>query len=236
RPPLGERDLVPVVVLLAPERRAPDLVHHVERFVALQQPPLEGVAAAVAVAAPAELVVDLPRDHALVGAEALCERADDPSGRLAERRPVRTVVTPLPKRLRATVGAHRQDLRMAGDEPRGRRRGRSAEDDLEPFGCEHADRLVEPGELELARARLEARPRELTEAHHPEPGLRHQLRVDTPTLARPLLGVVRGAEPELRRHPLTVPAMIPATRRRWKNRNPTSSGSVLTTDPAIRTS
>ena len=125
---------------------------------------------------------------------------------------------------------------MAFDEPDRRCRRRRAEDHLQSAVGKDADRVVEPIELEATLRRLESGPRELRDADDFEAGRRHQVGVALPARTRPVLGVVGDTEARPHAHPLTVPAMIPLTSRRWKTRNATTIGSVLTTDPAISTS
>ncbi len=191
---LRERDLAPVLVDLTPEDRAPGVVKGADRAVALAQPRVEGDATDAAVAPARELVVDLPGDDALVVTEAVGEGGNDDLGRLPHRRDVRAVVAPVAELLDAPVGADGQDLRVALDKPCRRRCRRRADDHLELSRSDDVDRLLEPIELELAGPRLEPRPGKLADTHEPKPGLGHQLCIDLPALARPLLRVVGDAE------------------------------------------
>ncbi len=153
-----------------------------------------------------------------------------------EGRLVRAVVAAGAEGLDAPVGAHRQDLRVSVDQPRRRGGSRRAEDHLQAVPAQDLDRLVEPAEVERRLRRLESSPGELRQTDDGESGVGHQRGVDLPPPLRPLLRVVSDAETRAGHQPFTPPAMIPETSRRWKTRNPITSGNVLTTEPAISTS
>ncbi len=192
-------DLLPVGVPLAPEPRAPPLVERVERSVLRLEPPPKRGAAALAVALfvlVVELVVDLPADDVGAVCVVLAELLDD-----APRQPPvdLAVVAVVAPRLVVRRLARREDvqrLRVLRRQPLRRRRGRRAEDDLDPVLSEQDHRAVEEREIELALAGLHQRPGELADAHDVDAGRLHRRCVLLPEALGTELGVVVDAEEE----------------------------------------
>lgn len=192
----GRRDVVPLGVVLAPERRAPGLVEGVDRAVALAQPlakrDVRGGRVVVRHGR-AVLVVDVPHDDGGVVGVALRERAGDAGDRLAvggRRR--RHHAAGSEAEFRALRGLHPR-LRVGGEEPRGGRRGGRAEVDRDAVVVQQSEDLVEPREVEFALAHLDEAPREHADADEVHARLAHQPHVVAPRVARPLLGVVVAA-------------------------------------------
>ena len=154
----GRIDLVPLAVVLAPERRAPRRVEGVERPVALAQPAPEcgrrGGAEALREVA-GVLVVDVPHRQSRMSAIAAGKGGDEARRAIAIGRAVRAVVATRAVPEDQSLGGDGQDLGMQPDKPGRRRRGRRREVDLDAMFVEQVDHAVEPAEVEDARIRLE---------------------------------------------------------------------------------
>ena len=87
-----------------------------------------------------------------------------------------------------------QHLGVFAAQPDGRGRGGRAEDHLHLALGGHLDALVQPVEVDLARARLHREPRELAHVDDLKAHRLHVVKVALPLIARPLFGVVVGAD------------------------------------------
>ena len=172
------------------------VVERLDRGVAIGEPSPERVARGIRVIevqVAAVLVVDVPHDDGRMRRIALGERGDELGGEAAVdgRRRGELLATARP--VDGAVLVLRQELGVRGARPRRRRGGRRGEVDGDAALVQQVDHPVEPAEVELALARLDARPREDAEAHHRDAGLAHARDVVGPDLLGPLLGVVVGA-------------------------------------------
>ena len=195
--PTGSGICVEVVVLHAPEHRAPGRVQRGDVAVARGAPVAEGVAGVVRVrerrVVAAVLVVGLPGDDARVVPEALREHGDDARAFVPVRARGEAVVAARAEAPRAPVLVDGEHVRVALEHPgRGGRR-RRAEHDLEPGGVQRVDRALEPVEVQRAVRALEPAPGELADAHDGEPEPSHVRRVLGPARLGPVLGVVADA-------------------------------------------
>src|SRR5487761_1194716 len=105
-------DVIPLRVGLAPKRRSPGSVQSIQRSVPPLEPDTERSRATLAVAAAAELVVDLPTDDALVAPVPLADRADDPPRLGVIHGIVRAVMASVSKRVRLSARTDRKDVRV----------------------------------------------------------------------------------------------------------------------------
>ena len=193
------RDLVEVVVLLAPEDRAPGGVQAGDVVVeASAQPRAERPCAVGAVAArravTAELVVGLPCDDVRVVAQRHGHSLDDAPGVGAIAGVVLACVLTLTPLLHLPVALDLVDVRVHVVQPGGIGGRGGAEDGLDAVAAQEVDRLLQPAEVELPLAGLHAVPGELGHADAGDAGLLHQASVGLPTFMRPVFGVVGDAE------------------------------------------
>ena len=94
--------------------------------------------------------------------------------------------------LSAPVGG--LDLRIAVDDPLGRRgRGRT-EDDVDALGRQDADGFVQILKMEFAFPGLKLLPGELRHADDLDAHVVHHLRINSPAILRPVLGIIVNAE------------------------------------------
>ncbi len=209
----GRLDLVPVGVVLGPERRPPGRVQGLEGAVALAQPPAERPRAHVAVAVrvvAAELVGDVPhREGRMVrvaGGDVLHQRQRVPA---VDRR-ARAPALPAPVAQAPALYVDREHLGMGPGQPRRRRGGRRGEVHRDAVVVHQVEHDVEPVEVPGAGSRLDPRPREHPDRHEGDPGLAHQPRVLRPDALGPLLGVVVAAVPQA---PTSSETRMPDQRR-----------------------
>ena len=182
---------------LAPVDEAPGLVHRLHGPELPLQPLLEaGLHVRPRRAVGTRLVVDLPADDARVLRVALGDLPDDPLGVLpVDRvRDVHVLARAVELARRAHLAErHDHDLGVLRVEPGRDRVGGRAHHDLDPGRVHRVHDPVHPRELELALARLPARPGGLADAHDGDPGPLHQLDVLVEPLVRHVLVVVGGA-------------------------------------------
>ena len=202
---LGDRhqrhvDLVEGAILHAPEAVAPGTVQRVDGAVARLQPDAErggggwrpglhGLVAAV-------LVVGLPARETRVIAIAFGEGLDDPAGLFPVGRAREAIVAAGAKAARPAVTIHRQDVRVAVDQPLGRRRRRGAEDNLEAGPGECFKSFIQPSPVKFAGFGLDGAPGEFTNPYEAEPHFRHAAGIIRPHLAGPVFRVIADAEHE----------------------------------------
>ncbi len=224
-------DLLERVVPLRPERRAPRPIELVDRAVLRREPLAERGRRHVAVAAAhvaSVLVVHVPQLERRMLGVPLHQSRDELPRPLAVHGRARAVLLATADRQSHAVLGHGQRLGMPHREPWRRRRGGRGEVDADPVRVQEVEHLVEPGEVVLARTRLEARPREDADRGEVDAAAPHEPHVLVPHLPRPLLGVVVAAVPD--RHDRPFPfgghgSLIPS-RRRW--RAPTASTAAGT--------
>ena len=196
------KDLVPVSVVLAPERRAPCVVESSHGPVPRTQPATERNGGVVAVAAPvvgAELVGHVPHRQGRMVPIPLRHRFNEDQSALSEHRGARAPRLPTSRPQPVTRVVHRQDLRVGPRQPRGRRCRGGGQVHRDPAGVEQAEHLVEPAEVEGPLARLQEGPGEDCDRGERDAGLTHEPYVLRPDLSRPLFGVVVTArEPDPR--------------------------------------
>ncbi len=192
----GREDLLPLRVVLRPERRAPGVVEGVQRGVAGAQPVAEGaggVVGEVVDVVAAELVVDVPGHQRRVVLVPLGQGAHQPQRVPAEHRRGGPPVLPRPRPHRLTGGGHREDLRVRRGEPGRRGGGGGPQVHRDPAGVQQVHDLVQPAEVPLVLGLLQPGPGEDADGDDVHARLAHQADVLPPHLARPLLGVVVGA-------------------------------------------
>ncbi len=189
-------DLTEVVVLQAPEGRAPLAVQHLHGLILRAQPVAEGALRRRAVVGRrVRLVVELPSPDRRVLAVTLAEFVHDALGQAQVVRVGERVVTARAVLAPTAVLADEEGVRVLLREPRGRRWRRRAEDDLQVMLRGERDRAVEPREVEPALLRLHERPRELAHVDELEPEPLHVGEVPVPLRLRPVLRVVVCADP-----------------------------------------
>ena len=195
---LRRRNAGEIIVALAPEGGAPGAVELVNAAVLLLQPGLEATLAMLAVAqiavAVAQLVVHLPandcRMRRIMGGKGGHIAAD----MLAVNRIGLAVMVAAAEEtlLSAPVGG--LDLRIAVDDPLGRRgRGRT-EDHVDALGRQDVDGLVQLLKMEFAFPGLKLLPGELRHADDLDAHVVHHLRINSPAILRPVLGIIVNAE------------------------------------------
>lgn len=188
-----QRDLCPVRVYLTPKRSTPRVVERLQGAVLASQPLLKRSSAVGAVATTPvarKLVVDLPCSNGGMISVVIGHCRDNTTSILAVDGHRGAVVTTPPESNAYPILVYRKHLRMGLDKPgRGRSRRRS-EDHPNSAMCKHFDGFVQPSEVKVAFARFYESPRKLREANHLDTSPRHQIRVDGPSLARPLLRII----------------------------------------------
>ncbi len=189
----GREDLLPVAVVLAPERAPPGGVQRFEAGVLRLQPKAEGPLGVLGVGGRAVLVVDVPHRERRVLGVAFGELRRDAVRGLAVGGRADVVGVARAVDLPHPVGAGVERVRVREGEPRRRRGGRGGEVDGDAPGVELAEDGVEPAEVVFALARFEPRPGEDADADEVDPRLAHQHDVVVPDLFGPLLGVVVAA-------------------------------------------
>ena len=198
------KDLVPVAVVLAPERRAPCVVESSHGPVPRTQPPTERNGGVVAVAAPvvgAELVGHVPHREGRMVAIPLRHRFNEDQSALSEHRGARAPRLPTSRPQPVTRVVHRQDLWVGPRQPRGRRGSGGGQVDRDSAGVEQIEDLVEPAEVEGPLARFQEGPGEDCDRGEGDAGLTHEPYVLRPDLSRPLFGVVVTPESQTREGP-----------------------------------
>ena len=195
---VGQPDPVEALVLHGPEHVPPRAVQRLDGAVAFRAPCPEraervrGVAEGGVVAA--VLVVDLPGHEVRAPAVALGEQARDAAAFLAVSVVAEAVVAAGAEPPRLAPGAGRKHVGVPVEHPAGRRRRGRPQHHLQPRRPQRLDRPVQPAEPELPGTGLDARPRELADAHPADAGLHHPGRILRPDRLRPVLRVV--ADPE----------------------------------------
>ena len=233
----GRQHLVERRVVLAPEGGAPGVVELLDVAVPVGEPAAEGRGRHVAPAPPvvaAQLVGHVPQPHRRVPTVAARHLLDERQRVLAEHRRAGAPRLPAARPQRVPGVVDREDLRVGDGQPRrgcGRRRGHV---DGDAAVGQQLDDLVEPAEVELARPRLQERPREHAERHEPDTGRLHEPHVLAPHRARPLLGVVVAAQRDAveRVHPFVLPSVRPDTNCRCSAKKMINTGSMASTEPA----
>ena len=157
----GRGDLVPVVVVLAPEGGAPGFVEGVDVAVPPLQPATERHSARVAVAervVAAVLVVHVPHGQRRVGAvvRGQCLGQRHRGVAVGGRARAERLAPARPQRRADPVD--RQALGVQLGEPRGRRGARRREVDRDAPAVQQVDDPVQPAEVEPVGGRMQQRP------------------------------------------------------------------------------
>ena len=143
----------------------------------------------------AQLVVDLPREDARIVAEASCQGAHDADRGAAVARVVLAGVLAVSVLLRGSVGPDLVDVRISRVQPGRIGRGRSAQDEgHSPLG-EDIHGLREEGEVVSPLPRAQGSPRRTRPCALRSLRTGPYVSIDRPAIARPLLEVVRYANP-----------------------------------------
>ncbi len=139
-------------------------------------------------------VVGLPGGDMRIVAVALGDKLHDPVALLAKALVRKAVVAAGTELAGIAVGIDGDHVRMLVDNPARRRCGRCAEHDLQPGTAQGLDGPVQPLEVQVTGARLEARPGEFTDADPCQPGLGHPAGISFPDFFRPVFRIIAGAE------------------------------------------
>ncbi len=192
-------DLVPVVIALAPEGRAPGLVERIQRTVAPLQPGAKCGRRVIAEAfgdVAAVLIVDVPDRQRRVMAIAFRQARDQFAGRMTPGVRVRAVGLAPSRPQGDAIGGLRQALRVAPGQPGRGRGGGRRQASLDAVRLQQVEHAVQPAKLIVAGARLQVRPGKDAYRHQVDACGLHQAHVLQPDFFRPLFRVVVAAIPD----------------------------------------
>ena len=151
-------DLLPIGVVMAPEAGVPCLVQRRQRSVPCLQPAAELRLAQCAVAVPAHLVGDVPKDNRRIIPKPLRQLLVNGAHLLMiNRRGIAVILTPVVQ-LPHAVSPHTAHLRVLVCQPCGARRAGGCQNRADPVGVKGVDDVRQPVQLEHALLRLQHRP------------------------------------------------------------------------------
>ena len=191
----GEENLIEIGVVGVPELVAPGAVQCGDVAIFNAEPFSErAVGDFGLVEELAKFVVDLPADDGRVLAEMVGHRGDDAAGGVVKFGGEGIVMAAAAEARSGSVGVDGERFGEFVAEPDGGRGGRGAEDDLKVALARHLEALVQPIESEIAGAWLEIEPGEFRHVDDAKAEGRDVIEIAFPLVARPLFGVVIGAD------------------------------------------
>ena len=151
-------DLFPIGVVMAPEAGVPCLVQCRQRPVPCLQPAAEFRLTQCAVAVPAHLVGDVPKDDCRIIPKSPCQLLVDDAHLLTiNRRCIAVILTPVVQ-LPHAVSPHTAHLRVLVCQPCGACSTGGRQNRADPVGVKVMDDVRQPVQLEHALLRLQHRP------------------------------------------------------------------------------
>ena len=151
-------DLFPIGVVMAPEAGVPCLVQRRQRSVPYLQPAAELRLTQCAVAVPAHLVGDVPKDDRRIIPKSLRQLLVDDAHLLTiNRRGIAVILTPVVQ-LPHAVSPHTAHLRVFACQPGGARRAGCSQNRTDSVGVKVVDDVRQPVQLEHTLLRFQHRP------------------------------------------------------------------------------
>ena len=151
-------DLFPIGVVMAPEAGVPCLVQRRQRPVPCLQPAAELRLTQCAVAVPAHLVGDVPKDDRRITPKSLRQLlVDDAHLLMINRRGIAVILTPVVQ-LPHAVSPHTAHLRVLVCQPCGACSTGGRQNRADPVGVKVMDDVRQPVQIEHALLRLQHRP------------------------------------------------------------------------------
>ena len=151
-------DLFPVGVVMAPKAGVPCLIQRRQRPVPCLQPAAELRLTQCAVAVPAHLVGDVPKDDRRITPKSLRQLlVDDAHLLMINRRGIAVILTPVVQ-LPHAVSPHTAHLRVLVCQPCGACSTGGCQNRADPVGVKVMDDVRQPVQIEHALLRLQHRP------------------------------------------------------------------------------
>src|ERR1700678_732110 len=162
----GNRNLVPVVVVLAPILGCPPVVQVDDGSVLFSQPVVKILLCPIIGRTLRILVVDLPSNYGCIVAKTLRKPADDVAAEFSILWVVEVVLEPVAMFVAAAVVFHAQRLRIFLCEPCRRRSSGSAQHNVDAMFASQIDGAIYPVEIVVTISRLQPAPGKFTDAHY----------------------------------------------------------------------